>query len=161
MEIGILFLVVILVLLGLIGTVLPALPGIGLIFGGILLYAFYFGIDTIGLSVLIIFGIVTVFSFAIDYLASAYGAKRYGASKWGSVGAVLGGLLGFIILNFPGLLFGIFAGAVAGEMLIAKKDARLSLRAGIGSMLGFLAGTVIQFIIGLAMIIVFIIQIWS
>lgn len=160
MEIGIILIVVALILVGLVGIVIPVLPGTGLIFSGILLYALYFGIDTVGVVTLVVLGIAAILSIAFDYLASVYGAKKYGASKWGSLGAVLGGLFGFIILNFPGLIFGIFVGAVAGELLVAKKDMEVSLRAGTGALLGFLGGTVLKLILGLAMIITFLVKIW-
>lgn len=160
MEIAIVLIVAALILTGFVGIVAPVLPGTGLIFAGILLYALYFGIDTVGTVTLIVLCVATLFSIAIDYLASAYGAKKYGASKWGSLGAVVGGLLGFLALNFPGLILGIFVGAVAGEALVAKKDLHVSLRAGMGSILGFLGGTVLKVILGLAMIITFLVKIW-
>lgn len=160
MDIAIILIVAGLILVGLVGTVMPVLPGAGLIFSGILLYALYFGIETVGMVTLIVLGLAALFSVALDYLAAAYGAKKYGASRWGSLGAVLGGFLGFLILNFPGLIIGIFAGAVMGEALVAKKDMQLSLRAGVGSIVGFLGGTVLQLILGLAMIITFLVEIW-
>lgn len=161
MDIGIIIAVIVLFAVGLFGIILPALPGVGLIFTGILLYALYFGIDTVGSVTLSVLGVVAVFSIAIDYLASAYGAKRYGASKWGSLGAIFGGILGFIVLNFIGLLLGIFIGAIVGEFFVAKQDAQASLRAGMGSILGFLAGTVIKLLLGIAMILIFVISIWK
>jgi len=161
MDIGIIILVIVLCTLGLFGTILPALPGTGLIFTGIVLYALYFGIDTIGVTTLGILGVVTFLSFFIDYIASIYGGKKYGASKWGSIGSLLGGVVGFILLNFIGMFFGIFIGALIGEFFIAKKDTNASFRAGIGSLLGFLAGTLIKFFLGFAMIIVFVISIWK
>lgn len=151
----------ILIVVGLIGVVAPVLPGIGLIFSGIFLYAWYFGFGEIGITTLVVLGIIALLSMAVDYLASAYGAARFGSSKWGIAGSVVGGLFGFLILSLPGLLLGLFFGAVAGELFFAKKDTEASFRAGWGSVLGFLGGTVLKLILAIAMIITFMIRIWS
>jgi uncharacterized protein YqgC (DUF456 family) len=149
------------ILVGLVGTVVPVLPGVGLIFGGILLHALYFGIDEVGMTTLIALGVVAVLSVAFDFLASAYGASRFGSTKWGVWGSVVGGILGIILLNLPGLILGVFLGAVAGEMIFAKRDMHQSLRVGWGSVLGFFAGSILKFILGLLMIIVFLVKILS
>ncbi len=153
-------LVWILIFTGVVGTILPGLPGIGLIFGGILLYAVYFGISTVGMTTLIFFGAVTLFSFVIDLLASLHGAKRFGATRSGIIGAVIGGLLGLVILSLPGLFFGTFLGAVIGEYFFAKKNLNDSLKAGTGSILGFLAGSVIKLVLAIGMVIVFVAKAW-
>lgn len=150
----------VLIFTGLVGTILPVLPGTGLVFGGILLYALYFGVGTVGLTTLIIFGIVTAVSFVIDLLASLYGAARFGATRSGLIGAVVGGLVGLLLLSLPGLFLGVFAGAVVGEFFLAKKNLNESLKAGVGSILGFLAGSVIKFILSLIMVIVFVVKVW-
>lgn len=72
-----------LLLLGLLGTVVPVLPGVGLVYAGIVLHAVFFGVDTVGFPILITLGVITVFSLILDYLASAYGASRFGSTKWG------------------------------------------------------------------------------
>lgn len=140
-----------LVLGGLVGTVLPLLPGIGLVYGGILLHAFAFGTEQIGMPTLVVFGLVTLLSMVIDYLASAYGASRFGATRFGVAGSAIGGLAGLILFSLPGLVLGVFAGAALGELLLAKKDTASSVRAGYGSVIGFLGGTVIKLIIALIM----------
>jgi uncharacterized protein YqgC (DUF456 family) len=147
-------------LFGLAGTMLPILPGVGLIFAGIALYALYFGIDEIGMVTLIILGGVAVFSLVLDHFASIYGAVRFGSTKWGVIGSIVGGLFGVIVLNIPGLVLGIFFGAVAGELVFAKKDLHQSLRVGWGSVLGFLGGTVLKFILGVAMVVTFIVKVY-
>lgn len=145
----------VIVLVGLIGTVVPVLPGVGLIFAGILLYALYFGIEEIGLVTLSLLGVVALLSILFDFLASAYGAARFGSTRWGVFGSVIGGIVGAVLLNIPGLVLGVFLGAAAGEMIFAKKDLHQSLRAGWGSVLGFLGGTVLKLILGIVMIIIF------
>lgn len=145
---------------GLAGTILPGLPGVGFVFGGILLYALYFGMDTVGTTTLILLGAVTIFSFVIDFLASLYGAARFGATRSGIVGSIAGGLAGLLFLSLPGLLLGTFFGAVVGEFFIAKKSLQHALRAGMGSVLGFLAGSVIKFVLSCIMVIVFVTKVW-
>lgn len=153
-------LVWVLIVTGLVGTVVPVLPGTGLVFGGILLYALSFGIETVGLTTLVLFGIFTVLSFVLDLLASLYGAKRFGASRIGIIGSVLGGVIGFILLNLPGLLFGVFVGAVFGEYFLAKKNIDEALKAGAGSILGFFGGVVLKLILALAMTLIFMFKTW-
>lgn len=150
----------VLILVGLLGTIVPVLPGTGLIFGGILLHALYFGVEEIGFTTLLILGIAALLSLAFDMAASAYGAAHFGATRFGVIGAVVGGVIGGVVLNLPGLLIGVFLGSVGGELFMAKKDMNQSLRAGWGSLLGFLGGTVIKFILGLIMIAVFVAKIF-
>ena len=150
----------ILILVGLVGTIVPVLPGTGLVFGGILLHAFYFGIDTVGLTTLVLFGVATALSFVVDLLASLYGAKRFGASRSGMTGAVIGGILGLLVFTLPGLLLGVFVGAVCGEYFLAKKKGEEALKSGIGSVLGFLGGTLLKFVLSLIMVVVFVVKIW-
>ncbi len=150
----------ILIFLGLIGTIVPGLPGVGFIFGGILLYALFFGIETVGMTALIFLGIVTLASFLLDFLASLYGAKRFGASRYGVMGSALGGIVGLIFLSLPGLFLGVFGGAVIGEYGFGKKTSYEALRVGVGSILGFLAGTLIKVVLAFIMIGVFVAKIW-
>lgn len=144
---------------GLIGTIVPVLPGIGLIFAGILVHAIFIGTEQIGLVTLVVFGVATILSAVFDFLASAYGASRFGASRWGAVGSIVGGIVGFLAFNFPGLVLGVFFGAAAGELGFARKDLRQSFRAGWGSVLGFLASSIIKFLLGIGMILVFLFRV--
>jgi uncharacterized protein YqgC (DUF456 family) len=150
----------ILIIIGLAGTIIPGLPGVGLVFGGILLYALYFGVDTVGLMTLILLGVVTAFTFIIDLLAGIYGAKRFGATKAGIIGSAVGGILGLMILSLPGLFLGVFLGAIAGEHFFAKKNLEEAMKAGYGSILGFLGGTIIKLILAIIMVLVFAFRVW-
>lgn len=152
METVIIMLVALVILVGFVGIIVPGLPGAGLMFLGMLLYAGYFGWDTVGLTVLVTLAILTVLTIVMDYFTAAYGAKKYGGSKYAAWGAFLGGFVGLIILNVPGLLIGLFAGAVLGEMFYAKKDLDASLQAGKGALIGFLVGTGAKVLIGIIMI---------
>ena len=128
-----------LVLTGLAGSILPALPGVPLVFGGLLLAAWADDFQRLSWVVLVILGLMTVLSFAIDFAATAMGAKRVGASKLAIVGALIGTLGGFV-LGLPGLIFGPFVGAVTGEMLTHGEMQRAT-RAGFATWVGLVFGT--------------------
>lgn len=159
MDIAIVIVVILFFLIGLIGTVLPAIPGTGLIFLGIATYALYFGTETVGIGVLVALGLAAALSFLFDYLGSVYGAKRYGSTVWGIAGSVAGGIIGMIVFNIIGLVLGIFLGAALAEMLGAGKDARQSISIGFGAVLGFLGGTILKLLLGIIMIAVFLVQV--
>jgi uncharacterized protein YqgC (DUF456 family) len=128
-----------LVLTGLAGSILPALPGVPLVFGGLLLAAWADDFQRVSWVVLVILGLMTVLSFAIDFAATAMGAKRVGASKLAIVGALIG-TLGGLVLGLPGLIFGPFVGAVTGEMLTHGEMQRAT-RAGFATWVGLIFGT--------------------
>lgn len=136
----------ILILVGVAGTVLPALPGLPLVFGGMLLAAWAGGFEQVGVAMLVLLGLLTVLSLGIDFLATAMGAKRVGASKLALLGAVIGTFVG-LFFGPIGLLTGPFVGALAGE-LVHGREVRQATRVGFGTWLGILAGTVLK--IGLA-----------
>ena len=136
----------VLILVGVAGTVLPALPGVPLVFVGMLLAAWAGGFEQVGGWMLLLLGVLTVLSIGIDLLATAMGAKRVGASKLALVGAVVGTFAG-LFFGPVGLLAGPFIGALAGE-LIHGREVRKATRVGFGTWLGILVGTVLK--IGLA-----------
>ena len=158
---GIIIFIVILILfiVGLIGSVLPTLPGPPLVFLGILVYAVYDGFEKIGWGWLVIFFVVTLLTLILDYLAAAIGTKKAGASQLAAVGSVIGGFLGLIMFNILGLILGTFLGAVMAELVFNQKPGKLALKAGMGSLIGFLAGTVVKFFIAVAMILLFLLKI--
>ena len=128
-----------LVFTGLAGSILPALPGVPLVFGGLLLAAWADDFQRVSWVVLVILGLMTVLSFAIDFAATAMGAKRVGASKLAIVGGLIG-TLGGLVLGLPGLIFGPFVGAVTGEMLTHGEMQRAT-RAGFATWVGLIFGT--------------------
>lgn len=130
---------VILVLVGLAGTVLPALPGAPLVFLGLLIAAWADGFQKVGWFPLTLLGVLTAGTFAVDFLATSLGAKRVGASYLAIGGAVVGTIVG-LFLGIPGLLLGPFVGAVVGEY-IARRDLRQAGRVGLGTWLGLVLGT--------------------
>jgi hypothetical protein len=124
---------------GLAGSVLPALPGVPLVFAGLVLGAWADDFQRVSWLTLTLLGLLTLASFAIDFLATALGARRVGATKLAVVGAMLG-TLGGLFLGLPGLLIGPFAGAVAGEMLSHGKVEQAT-RAGFATWMGLVFGT--------------------
>jgi hypothetical protein len=129
----------VMVLAGLAGAVLPALPGVPLVFGGLVVAAWIDDFQRVGWITLSLLGLMTVASFAIDFAATAMGAKRVGASKLAIVGAALGAL-GGLFLGIPGLILGPFIGAVAGEMM-SHGEWRKATQAGLATWMGLLFGT--------------------
>lgn len=157
LKIVVTILAIILSLAGVAGSVLPVLPGIPLIFIGVFIYALVDGFHQVSLLMVLIYGLLAVLALGLDYLAQAYGAKRFGASKWGIVGAIVGVLLGFTF-GLIGIIVLPFVGALIGELLTGKTH-RQAIKAGLGSVIGFLGGAWLKFVLGLVMAIVFIIKI--
>jgi uncharacterized protein YqgC (DUF456 family) len=132
-------LAMVLVLVGVAGSVLPALPGVPLVFAGLLLAAWVDGFEKVGWLPLVLLGLMTVFSFVIDFAASVLGAKRVGATPLAIAGAAIGAVAG-IFLGLPGMIAGPFAGAVIGE-LISHGKIQQATRAGLATWMGLLFGT--------------------
>lgn len=135
---------------GLAGTVLPALPGVTLVFGGILLAAWIDHFARIPVWLVVVFGVLTAIAWVVDYAAAAAGAKKAGASRLAIVGAIVGTVLG-IVTGLWGLIFMPLLGAAIGEY-IAQRDLRRAGTVGVATWLGLLAGTVAKIAIALGMI---------
>jgi uncharacterized protein YqgC (DUF456 family) len=124
-------------LIGIIGCLAPVLPGPPLSFLGLLLLqASKFG--DFSLTVLIVLGVITAVVSILDYVVPIWGTKKFGGSKYGTRGATVGLIIG-LFLGPVGIIIGPLAGAVVGE-LIFKDDMKYAIRAGFGSLLGFLTG---------------------
>jgi uncharacterized protein YqgC (DUF456 family) len=143
----------ILVVLGLVGTVLPVLPGILLVFGGLFLAAWADGFQHVGAVGLSIIGVLALLAFAADLVASLLGAKRVGASPLALAGAAAGGIVG-VFLGIPGLIFGPFVGAVVGEYLARGRLVQAG-KVGIGTWIGLILAAVAKVIIAFLMIAIF------
>ncbi len=139
-----------LMLAGLAGTVLPALPGIPLIFGGVLLAAWIEDFQRIGGWVIGVLAVLSVVGIAVDYVAAALSARRVGASRHGIIGAALGTVAG-IFTGLWGLLFMPLAGAAIGEYL-AHRDALRAGKVGIATWFGLLIGTAVKIAVAFTMI---------
>jgi uncharacterized protein YqgC (DUF456 family) len=139
---------------GLAGAVLPALPGVPLVLGGLIVAAWADEFTRVGWVTLTLLGVLTLGSFVIDFAATALGAKRVGASRLAIIGAALGAVFG-IFLGIPGLLLGPFVGAVAGEML-SHGEWRKATQAGVATWIGLLFGTLAKLALVCAMLGIFV-----
>ncbi len=144
----------ILVLIGFAGLLLPALPGIPLIYAGLFLAAWAEDFAFVGWITLLILGLLALLSYGIDFAATAMGAKKFGASPRALWGAALGTLVG-IFFGLPGILIGPFAGALIAE-LTHKNDMQAATKAGIGATLGLLLGAVLKIALAFTMLGVFV-----
>lgn len=142
-----------LILVGFAGTILPALPGIPLMFSGMLLSAWMGDFQQIGSWTLGLLGLLAVLSMVGDFVAGLLGAKRVGASGWALAGAALGTLIG-LFFGLLGLMVGPFIGALLGE-LIAGATLHRATHVGLGAWLGFLLGTVLKIALAFMMLGVF------
>jgi len=145
---------VLLIIVGVAGTILPALPGIPLIFGGVLLAAWIDDFQRIGALTLVVLAVLAVFGVAVDYVAAALSAQRVGASRQGIIGAALGTLAG-IFTGLWGLVFMPLVGAAIGEFL-AHRDALRAGKVGAATWFGLLVGTAVKIAVAFTMIGVFV-----
>jgi hypothetical protein len=146
-------LAVLLVLSGIAGMILPALPGSPLLFAGLVCAAWAEDFAYVGWRTLTLLGGLAVLAWLADFIAGAFGAKRFGASNRAMVGAAIGAVVG-MFFGIPGLLLGPFIGAMAGE-LTARSDLRAASRAGVGAFLGLVLGTAAKMALAFAMIGIF------
>jgi uncharacterized protein len=168
-------LTIVLMLVGLIGSVVPGLPGVTLIFLSALLYAILTDFQTVGTVVIVILFVLAALAFLIDFFATSYGARRFGASNWGTVGGAIGGIVGALaglLLAGIGSLFGLIAGTIAGVFIgeylrrqrhgdeevqqAQEADWRRASRAAGGVIVGYLASAIVQGLLGLASVIIFV-----
>ena len=153
-------LTIVLFAVGLIGTIVPVLPGTTIILAAAILHRIMLGSDkSIGWYTIIVLVLLTLASYALDILAGYFGAKYFGATKWGTFGAVLGALIG-LFFGLIGLFIGPVIGAIAGEVIAGKRMIDAG-RAGWGSLLGNIGSMLAKLIIGLAMISIFQINVHS
>lgn len=142
---------------GFVGIVFPALPGTILIAGGFLVYGFITGFDSLSGWFFIGQCVLICLSYAVDFMATAWGVRKFGGSKAAAWGAGLGSLLVFVI-GPPGILIGPLLGAIIGELIMGEQ-LKQALHSGIGSFLGFLGGVAAKMLIAGIMVAWFIIEI--
>jgi uncharacterized protein YqgC (DUF456 family) len=165
-------LTIVLMSVGLLGSVVPGLPGVTLIFLSALLYAILTDFQTVGTVVIAILFVLAALAFLVDFVATSYGARRFGASNWGTVGGAVGGIVGALAGLFVagiGSLFGLIGGTIAGvfigEYLRRQRqgdeeeqqetDWRRASRAAGGVVVGYLASAIVQGLLGLASVTIF------
>jgi uncharacterized protein len=141
---------VVLIVIGILGLVLPALPGAPLVFLGALLAAWAEDFAYLGTGSLVLLGALAVLAVVIDFIASAYGVRRYGASGRAMLGAAVGAIAG-LPFGIAGVLLGPFIGATLGELSLRRSLGAAS-RAGIGATIGLVLGTAAKLAIAVAMV---------
>jgi len=159
MEYFLLFIGLLCVIIGIIGSLLPALPGLPVSWVGILLLYFCKDIPTnywiLGITLLI-----AIIISILDYVIPAKGTKYFGGSKYGIWGTNIGLIVGLFFPPF-GFLIGPFAGAFIGEILYNSQDKSRALKAATGSFLGFLAGTFMKVLVSLLFFGLFLVLVWQ
>jgi uncharacterized protein YqgC (DUF456 family) len=143
----------VIVILGIAGTVLPIIPGVLFVFGGLFLAAWAQDFSRVGMAGLAVIGALGLLAFATDFVASLLGAKRVGASPKALFGAALGGFVG-IFLGIPGLLLGPFIGAFLGE-LWARGGLKQAGKVGVGTWLGLVFAAIAKVVIAFLMVAAF------
>ncbi len=163
------WLLIALMLVGVIGAVIPGVPGTSLILVAIIIWGFFQGSLTMIEVPLIVTGVILLLSMVIDFFAAYWGAKKAGASKWGQIGAMVGFVVAFLGLLPPfliigGPLIGIFIGPLLGAIIgefIYRRNLVIAIKAGLGIVVGSLIGNIIQAFLALAAVIVFVLTTWS
>jgi uncharacterized protein YqgC (DUF456 family) len=140
--------------IGVVGTVLPALPGAILVFAGVALAAWIDGFTRIGVPTLVVLAVLTAIAWVTDFVAAAAGAKKVGASAFAIVGATIGTIAG-VFTGFIGLLFLPLVGAAIGEYA-AQRDLVRAGKVGVATWLGLVIGTAVKVAIVFAMLGVFV-----
>jgi uncharacterized protein len=147
-------LAVILVIAGILGTVLPVLPGPLLVFAGLLLAAGIDGFRKVGWLPLLALGFLTALSFVVDFVATRAGAKKAGASRQAVIGAAIGTIAG-MFFGIAGIFAGPFLGAAFGEFLARRNLVRAG-QVGYGTLTGLVLGAAMKIALALAMVGVFV-----
>jgi uncharacterized protein len=152
------FVAIVLFAVGLIGTVVPALPGTTIILAAAIIHRVMVGAErSIGWKTMIILVLLTLVSYVFDFVGSYFGTKYFGATRWGALGAILGALIG-LLFGVIGLFAGPVIGAVAGEFIAGKRMIDAG-RAGWGSLLGNLGAMIGRLVIALVMISIFLVSV--
>lgn len=143
-------LAVLLIVVGIVGVVLPALPGLPLVFAGMLLAAWADDFQRIGWIALLVLGLMTLLSLAVDFLSTAVGAKKVGASAKALWGSVIGTFAGLFFMPI-GVFVGPFVGALLGELWHGR-EWRKATKVGFGTWLGIALGVVLKLGLAFAML---------
>ena len=169
MDILIILISVFLLLIGLVGCIVPALPGPPISFLGILILHFFSSYDIPSTTIWILAAIVSVITF-LDYWLQVYGVKKFGGGRKAINGTILGLILAIFwsvsggLLMLPTIPFSIiifpFIGAFIGAKMEVKEDTNRAIKIAIGAVIGFIGGTVLKFTISIYIIILFIDVIW-
>jgi len=153
-------LAVTLVIVGVLGLLLPGLPGAPLLFGGLLVAAWLEGFAYVGPWTLMVLAVMAGLTYVIDFLAGALGARGFGATRYAMVGAFVGVFVG-IFFGLPGILLGPFFGALLGELLAARSVQEAGA-AGLGATIGLALGAAAKIALAFSMIGIFVlVRLWG
>ncbi|MBD2466002.1 DUF456 family protein [Oscillatoria sp. FACHB-1407] len=161
------WLLVAVMIVGVVGAVVPGLPGTILIVGAIVTWGFLNSFTGLGIPLTVAI-LVLLLNSGVDFLATYLGAKQAGASRWGQIGAVVGFFLGFLGLlpalpvggPLIGILIGPLVGAIIGEFLY-RRDIQIAVKAGIGILIGSVIGSLIQGLLAIAVVATFLVTTWT
>ncbi|MGQ0530154.1 MAG: DUF456 domain-containing protein [Panacagrimonas sp.] len=152
-ELLVIGLALIMVAIGVAGAVLPALPGLPMVFGGLWALSWVGDYERVGVFTLTLLAVLLVIGMALDFIAGSIGAKRFGASPQAVAGSLVGAFVG-VFFGLPGLILGPFIGAVAGEIK-ARRPLEQAAFSGLGAWIGLLLGVVAKLVITVVMLAVF------
>ncbi len=145
------------VAIGLLGIALPALPGVPLVFVGLLIAAWADGFAHVGAGMLTVIGLLAALSVVADFAATALGASRFGATRAGVAGAVIGSLIALFTGQIWLVLIAPLMGAIVGEY-ISNRDPKLAVRAGMGALVGMILAGAAKYAIAITMIALFLVD---
>ena len=159
MDIFLAFIGVVFIIIGIIGSFLPVLPGPPMSWVGLLLLYLTEAVpdDWMFLSITLAIALIV---FALDYIIPAIGTKKFGGTRAGMIGTTIGLIVGIIAPIPFGIIIGPFVGALLGE-LSNKADSNTAIKAAFGSFLGFVTGTFLKFIVAIIFAGYFFIKFWE
>ena len=160
MDILLIILGLFLILLGVVGSFLPVIPGPLTSWLGLLMLSFIKVID-IGNTFLVTTAIVALTIFILDNFISILGAKKFGGGKGSIVGSTLGLIIGILFLGPFGIIIGPFLGAFIGELIVNSTNTKGALKAATGSLIGFMSGVFLKFMISLVYLCFFVKIVWE
>ena len=154
MDIVLIILGLILIILGIIGCIVPGLPGPGFAWAGLLVTTLSKAIPDNWYLIGVGFVVIVILT-VLDYIIPAIGTKKFGGSKYGTFGAIVGVIVGLLTPIPGGVIVGAFGGAFVGEML-RNNNAEQALKAAFGAFIGFLVSTGMQLIVALVFLVQYI-----
>ena len=155
MDLLLVFLSLILILLGIVGSFVPVLPGPPVSWLGLLVLHLTEGVP-MNYTFLGITLFVAILIFVLDYIIPSIGTKRFGGSRAGAIGTIIGLFVGIFSPIPFGIIIGPFVGALIGELAFNQSDSKTAFRAAIGSFLGFIASTFMKFVVTVIFLVLFV-----
>lgn len=152
-------LVIVLFIVGMLGAVLPVLPGVLAIYAAFFVYGLFISFEPFGLWFWLIQTAIVAAVIVADYMLGALGVKKFGGSRASVIGSTIGIIAGPFVIPAFGLIIGPFLGALIGELLTGASFDR-SVKAGIGAVVGFFTSSAAKLVLQLVMIVLFFIWVW-